>query len=651
MIKQSTIEDILNVAHIEEVIGDYIDLKKRGVNQIGLCPFHNEKTPSFTVSPTKGIYKCFGCGRAGNVTKFLMDHEQLSYPESLRQLAARYNIEIEETQATEEEILAKDKKESFFIINSFAVKYFSNVLMDKEIGRNIGLPYFKERGFRQETIDKFQLGFADSIPNAFYEYAKKSGYTKEHLKELGLISERPERVYDFFRERVMFPIQNLSGKVIGFAGRTLKSDKKIPKYINSPETLIYNKSKVLYGAYFARNSIRQKDVCYIVEGYTDVITLHQAGIENTVASSGTSLTEDQIRLIKRFTPNITMLFDGDAAGLNAASKGLEKILEAGMNVKVVVLPEGHDPDSYLKGIGSSGFEQYIKEKAKDFVLFKLELDGKEVENDPAKKSTWIRDIVGIIALIPDPITRSVYVRECSQLMDISEQLLMNELNKEVRKKLKKSKGQVSGRQILDEEDTRVLEELDDRKKTGRNVIDKSNEWQEKDVIRVLLQHGTETINDGETVVGYVISELGFLKQEYNIDVNFKTPLYQKILELFIDGHEKGKIYEARELINTPDENINAMVADILARNYSISENWAKKHQIYLEDINYTYEKDVKQALCRYLLKLVMKEMDSNHKKIKEKVDFDQIKKLQTEHLKLKGIETQLADILNSVILR
>jgi DNA primase len=426
MIEQKTIAEIFETAKIDEVVGDFVNLRRRGVNMIGLCPFHNEKSPSFTVSPAKGIYKCFGCGKGGNSVNFIMEHEQASYPDALRFLAKKYGIKIEEKVLTPEQDMERQRVDSLFILNEYAVNYYHDNLMNDDVGKSVGLSYFKERGFRKDIIEKFQLGFAFDKNDHLTLNMVNKGYKLELLKSVGLTTQYGR---DFFRNRVLFPIHSLSGKVLGFGGRILVTDKKQPKYLNTSETEIYNKSKVLYGIYFAKKAIRQEDDCFLVEGYTDVISLHQAGIENVVASSGTSLTVGQIQLIKRYTPNITILYDGDAAGIKAALRGLDLVLEQDMNVKVVLLPEGEDPDSFVQSVGTKQFKEYIAENAADFILFKTNLILEETKNDPIKRATLIKDIIESIARIPDPIKRSVFVRECANLMEMSEQILIDEANK------------------------------------------------------------------------------------------------------------------------------------------------------------------------------------------------------------------------------
>ena len=369
MISQKSIEEVVEAAQIKEVVEDFVQLKRRGSNYIGLCPFHAEKTPSFSVSPSKNIFKCFGCGRGGNSVQFVMEHEGSSFPESIRYLAQKFNIELEETGGSEQYAVENQERDSLFLINKFAAEYYHKALSENEEGKSIGISYFKERGYNQQTLEKFQLGYAPDLKEGMVAAARQAQYQEELVRQLGLITKNDR---DFFRDRVMFPLHNLSGKVAGFAGRTMLSNPKVPKYINSPESLIYNKSKFLYGLYFAKQAIRKEDLCYIVEGYTDVITLHQNGVENVVASSGTALTEDQIRLIKRYSRNICLLFDGDPAGLKAATRGIDMILEEDMNVAIVVLPESEDPDSWMKSQGHSDFLKFIENEKKDFLLFKAE---------------------------------------------------------------------------------------------------------------------------------------------------------------------------------------------------------------------------------------------------------------------------------------
>ena len=437
MIKPDTIQNILDAVRIEEVINDFVPLKKRGVNYLGLCPFHNEKTPSFVVSPSKGIFKCFGCGKSGNAVGFIMEHEHYSFPEALKYLANKYGIEVEEEEMTPEMQEQFDERERMFLLNGFMTNHFQENLFNTEDGKAIGLTYLKEREFNESTIKKFQLGYAANAWEEYSLFALKNGYKKDILVKTGLSIEKDQKLIDRFKGRVIFPIHNLTGKVIGFGGRILTSDKKTAKYLNSPESEIYNKSKSLYGIYFAKNAIAKADNCYLVEGYTDVISLHQAGIENVVASSGTSLTVDQIKLIRRFTRNITILYDGDTAGIKASFRGIDLILEQEMNVKIVLFPEGEDPDSFVRSHRKTEVDEFITSQSADFIIFKTKLLLDETAGDPAKRADLIREIVLSISKIPDAITRTVYIKECSSVMSIAEQTLVNELNKLLRQKYRK----------------------------------------------------------------------------------------------------------------------------------------------------------------------------------------------------------------------
>ena len=430
MIDQPTIDRILDAANIVDVVSEFVTLRKRGVNYVGLCPFHDDKTPSFYVSPSKNICKCFACGEGGTAVHFIMKHEQLGYFDALRYLAKKYNIEIQERELTDKEKQARSDRESMFIVNAWAQKYFTSMLHNHIDGKTIGMRYFIERGFREETIWKFQLGYSLDKRDALYQEAIKSGYKKEFLEKTGLvIAYEDGRVNDRFRGRVIFPVHSLSGKVVAFGGRVLKKDEKTAKYVNSPESDIYHKSNELYGIYFAKQAMVKADRCFLVEGYTDVISMHQSGVENVVASSGTALTHGQIRLIHRFTDNITVLYDGDAAGIKAALRGIDLLLMEGMNVKVVLLPDGEDPDSFARSHSANEFSDFIQKHETDFIRFKTQLLLEEAGNDPVKRAALIGDIIRTIAIVPDDITRTLYIRECSAMMEIDEQVVLNQVNK------------------------------------------------------------------------------------------------------------------------------------------------------------------------------------------------------------------------------
>ena len=429
MIDRSTIERILDAAQIVDVIQEFVPLKKRGVNYLGLCPFHNEKTPSFTVSPSKEIFKCFGCGKVGNSVNFVMEHEHLTYPEALKYLAKKYHIEVVEKELTQEELEKQNERESLLVVSSYAARQFTENLFHTDEGISIGLTYFKERGFRQDTLKKFEVGYSFEKRDAFSKKALEDGYKQDFLVKTGLSVQHEDRIFDRFSGRVMFPIHSLSGQVLGFGGRVLKTDVKTAKYLNSPESEIYHKSRILYGIFQARKSITQEDRCYLVEGYTDVMSLHEANVENVVASSGTSLTQEQVRLIKRFTQNITILYDGDAAGIKASLRGIDLVLEEGMNVKIVLIPDNEDPDSYSKKLSNEEFLKFLKENETDFIRFKTQLLLSEANNDPVRRADLIRDVVKSIAVIPEAITRTVYIKECSTVLEVSEPILYHEVNK------------------------------------------------------------------------------------------------------------------------------------------------------------------------------------------------------------------------------
>ena len=597
MINKETIQTIFETARVEEVVGEFVTLKKRGVNQIGLCPFHNEKTPSFTVSPAKGIYKCFGCGKAGNAVNFLMEHEHYSYPEALKYLAKKYNIDVEEEEQTPEQIQALNEKESLYHATTFAAKYFVENLKNKEEGKAIGLAYLKERGFKDEIIEKFQIGYCIDKWDDFTAYALNNGYKLNYLAKSGLTIKKENKTYDRFRARVMFPIHNLSGRVIGFGGRTLSTDKTKPKYVNSPESDIYNKSKVLYGIYFAKTAILKNDNCFLVEGYTDVISLNQAGVENVVASSGTSLTSDQIRLIKRFTPNITILFDGDQAGLKASFRGIDMILEEGMNVKIVLFPDGEDPDSYAKSHSSYELEKFITDKADNFIIFKTNLLLKEASNDPVKKASLIKEIVNTIAAIPDQITRTLYIKECGSILSIKEQTLMNELNKILRNKF------VKKHPSIQKEDLPVSTPVTPEKIDVGDSIDAL----EKSIIRLLLNYGereieieknysktensktiNKTIVEKRNVCEFIISDM------LTDNMMPKNPTYKYIFSEFhkvLSNNNFQKLEETDltelkdKFIISENQEVRKTTIELLLSPHSLSVNWEKKKIIVESEDN------------------------------------------------------------------
>lgn len=631
MIDKDTIALIFETARIDEVVGDFVSLKKRGTNYLGNCPFHNEKTPSFTVSPSKGIYKCFGCGVGGNSVNFIMEHEHYSYPEALRYLAKKYAIEIQEEELTPEMEKQQSEKESLYIVSSFAEQFFIDNLTNTEEGKTIGLSYFKERGFSQKTIEKFKLGYSPDSWDALYRAAMEAGYKTEFLEKTGLAKNKGGKVYDGYRGRVIFPIHNLSGRVIGFGGRELKKTEKSPKYVNTPECDIYHKSKVLYGMNFAKKSIVENNTCFLVEGYTDVISLHQSGIENVVASSGTSLTEDQIRLVKRFTNNITILYDGDSAGIKASFRGIDMILSEGMNVKIVLFPDGEDPDSYSKKVSDSELLAYIENQAKDFIVFKTDVLYKQTENDPIKKTEFVHEIINTISLIPDHIARSLYIKECSRIMDISERALINELNKSLRKTFKNKTG---GESVVEHELPVVKLKTDQ----SPDYIDYSYETQERDIIRLLLNYDYELIDvelvddednvvhDKTEVANYIINELILIE---NFTLN--KPVFQHILEEYLKAYNEEKQLSEDHFITHSDDEIRETSVELLTDRYELA-NWESKH------IFVTEEKDkLKRAVEEACYAYKVKRLDDIIKK--EELN---VKELQKDSLQMEALMTALS---------
>ena len=611
MIDQSTIDKIFDAAEIVQIVEEFVPLKKRGVNYLGLCPFHNEKTPSFTVSPAKGIYKCFGCGKGGNSVSFIMEHENLGYIDALKFVARKYHIEIEEKEETEEDKGKRNERESLMIVTEYAGKYFTDQLINRDEGKAIGLSYLKERAFRDDIIEKFQLGYSPDNKDAFTKAALSKGYKIDFLVSTGLTIKKDDWQIDRFNGRVIFPIHNIAGRVIAFGGRTLKSDKKIAKYLNSPESEIYHKSKVLYGIFQAKRDIIKEDRCYLVEGYTDVISFHQNGISNVVASSGTSLTVEQIRLIKRFTPNITILYDGDAAGIKASMRGIDLILSEGLNVKILLFPDGEDPDSFSKSHSSSELIEFIKNNEEDFIGFKTQILKKDANNDPVKISLMIRDIVGSIANIPDKIKRSVFIKECSNNLDIGEDVLYSEVIKILRKKREKGLQQ----QYNSQQDISVIPK---RTTTGNKFQDKN--FIEREVIRLLIKYGNVELFENETDDGktipitvseFIINEIENEKDTYV----FVDAINKEIYDLVFSQLENG-VFNELDLINHPNQVVNSLVADILSSNYDLSMIWKKKDNLVETEENILHElvPETIMAFKKFKVELLLQAKEESLKK-------------------------------------
>jgi DNA primase len=636
MITKNTIQNIIDQAKIEEVVGEFVALKKRGSSLLGLCPFHNEKTPSFNVSVSRNIYKCFGCGKGGNSINFLMEAQQLSYVEALKYLAQKYNVTIEEDYVSEEQRkddeIKHSMQESILIANAFAQRYYTSYMLETDEGK-IGLAYFKERGFSNATIEKFQLGFAPDGMRTFSDHAVASGYQIDILEKAGLASIRENYHLDFFRNRAMIPIHNLMGKVIAFGGRILKKDEKSPKYINTPESEVYVKSKIVYGIFQAKNSIRKKDECYLVEGYTDVISLAQNEIENVVASSGTSLTHDQIRLIKRFTNNITMLYDGDNAGIKAALRGTDLILEEGMNVRVVIFPDSEDPDSYVKKVGITAFEEFIEKNKKDLILFKTSLFAAETKDDPIKKAELIKDIVSSIAKIPDSIQRSVYIKSCSQMMDMEEQILIVEVNKERRKKVEQERRAVSN--DTQEINETIAQEVERQANSQEPIIGvDSLAYYERDIVRIMLESGDKML----TIDEEDISVVKFMLEELH-DEPFETS-YKYVLE-FLKNQEKP--LSASDYLQHIDPQVSHVAFEVLTSPHELSPGWHQKFQVIVPDKEMTLPKDIESAVLRFKQFKNFEEIKKAEKILSEEQDFE----AQFELLKkLKMLNEQRKQLCN-----
>lgn len=677
LISQNTIQQILGRLDIIDVIGGFVKLKKRGSNYLGLCPFHNEKTPSFTVSPSKELYKCFGCGRSGNTVSFVMEHEKYSYPEALRWLANKYGIEIEETFQSDEQRQQLQAADSLFIINQFAQQFFSRMLFETEEGQDIGLAYFKERGFREDIIKKFQLGYSPEQRDAFTKEALAKQYNPELLIRSGLIANRNEQLVDNYRGRVIFPVHNHSGKVLGFGARILKSNDKAPKYINTPENEIYIKSRILYGSYFARQAIDKEDECLLVEGYTDVVSLHQAGIENVVASGGTSLTPDQLRLIKKYTNNLSIIYDGDAAGVKAALRGLDLALEEGLNVKLVLIPDNDDPDSYVNKVGALAFREFVGRNKKDFILFQLEVALKDAGNDSIRKSEVVNRIAETISRInkAEDFTRQQdYIRQCSEILKIDEAGMHTLVNKFIRDRIstQERKGVFDDQKLI-EENVKQAAAADYDDATFSLLF--KDELQEKEVARMLLEHGTKKWYDGRAVADYIFEEM---VDESLVDNKEVTQLLQAFRDIFQTRPEAAN---ANYFIYHPDQRVSSFAVSLLNFNYDESEHWKKEfsqstgysknlfEQSY-EDFMQTIARDNDTRLMQYLkmgedrtneavesavsylkLKKIKRMLLENQLDMEKEHTPDEYNMLRQTHEHLKEMEIALAAKIGTVIIK
>lgn len=673
MIKQEDISKILDATEIVDVINAFVPLKRRGVNYIGCCPFHNEKTPSFTVSPSKGIFKCFGCGESGNSVNFLMKHEHYSYPEALRFLANKYGIDIKEEELTDAQKTLQDEKESLFHVTDFAQKYFADILFNDQEGKNIGLSYFIERDLKEETIKRWGLGYCKDKWSEFTEYAKKHGYTDEVLIKSGLTIAKEEThvQYDRFRGRVIFPIYNIGGRALGFTGRVLSSEKTKAKYVNSPESDIYSKGKVLFGLHLAKNEIVKQDLCYLVEGNMDAIMLSQNNVENVVASSGTALTVEQIRLIKRYTKNVTVLYDGDSAGIKAAFRAIDLFVENGLNVKIVLFPDQEDPDSYCRKLPQEEFKAFITDKADNFILFKTHLLLQDAKDDPFKRSALIKEIINTISLIPDNIEKAAYVQQCSSILNMKEELLNNELTKVLRDKYFKHKKEESSIKETTPSDLPPDDfffpkddgsEYITNPKAEKQVLEDSfpDEAQERNIISLLLNYGdketTQTIisedeqkkEETYLVAAYLVGDI------INDQVSFDNSLYQQIFDIYKEYiFEKGELPDLNIFTNSQDKEIQNLVTTLLINNYSVSSLWESKWKISIPspECQERIDQDIKESLLSLKLNKLERKINSIKEKLRDEKDSDNQLILLSEQITLEKIKQIISNELNRIVTR
>jgi DNA primase len=641
----------MQAAVIEDIVGEFVVLKRSGSSYRGLSPFSSERTPSFFVVPSKGIYKDFSSGKGGNVVDFLMQYEKLTYPEAIRWLAGRYQIDIEEDEKSDQDVALQNEREKLSLLSEFARGYFSEQLMDTEEGVSIGLSYFHERGFSEDTIRKFQLGYCPDGWDTFSKAALEKGFSKDTMLKTGLSRERESGLYDFFRGRVIFPIHSIAGKTIAFAGRTLKADKGVAKYFNSPESELYNKSNVLFGMHLAKNAIVKEDNCYLVEGYTDVISLHQAGVENVVASSGTSLTDGQIKLIRRYTANITILYDGDSAGIKASFRGIDLILKSGMNVRVVLFPDGDDPDSFARKHSTSEIQDYVKSNARDFISFKVSLLSEEAGKDPIKKAALIKGIVESIALIPDAISRSVYLQETSRQLSIEERTLYIELNQILAKQPRDRQSAVAEEEGPKEEETPREEAIGLQATSEDGLL-----AQERDFVRLLLTYGDRMVKIATAAEGGEEKEIEVTVAEYlvhhlkNDDMRLNDEVLQQIVEEYLDLTIDDSLPETDNFTGHSDSRISGITSDLLISKYQLSENWTTKHLIYPETEEMLLKKAVKDCIHRLKLHKVQQMIRLLLEEISATTDTEKIEHLQREHHELLQMRKKISQYFGTVIL-
>ncbi|KIC93916.1 DNA primase [Flavihumibacter solisilvae] len=646
MITQATIQQIQNRIDIIDVVGSFVKLKKRGTNYLGLCPFHNEKTPSFTVSPNKEIYKCFGCGKSGNTISFIMEHEKYSYVEALKWLANRYNVEVEETEVSAEVRAQQQLADSLYIVNGFAQQYFSKVLLEEEEGQDIGLSYLKERGFTDTVIRKFQLGFCKEARNAFVTEAIAKQYNSELLVKSGLAAMRNDELVDNYRGRIIFPVHNTTGKVIGFGARIIKKNDRAPKYINTPENEIYIKSRILYGMYFARQVIDKFDECLLVEGYTDVISLHQAGIENVVASGGTSLTTEQIRLVRKYTQNLTIVYDGDAAGVKAALRGLDMALEEGLNVKLVLIPDKEDPDSYVNKVGPDAFREFVASNKKDFIIFQVEVALKDAGNDSQKKAAVVNQIAETLSRInkaEDFTKQQDYIRQCAQLLKIEESGFNNLVNKFIREKVNKLESKWPVDQSSPDDGMPPLPDFDAGSDDGFQLLLK-DELQERAVVRALVEFGLKAWNDSQKVADHIFEEL--------VDEDlFDNQQLLDVIKTYKAWYEAGIEPTAKNFYYHENQELSAVVVSLMEFPYELSEKWKDKFQMAVSQRDDTYREEVISTLGYLKLRKIKRLIDENQQDLSRPHTIEEQMTLLQTHQALKQMERELLQNLGTVIVK
>ena len=645
MISQQTIQDIQSRIDIYDIVGSFVKLKRRGTNYIGNCPFHNEKTPSFTVSPSKEIYKCFGCGKSGNAIGFVMEHEKYSYVEALRWLATRYNIDIVETETSPEYKEQQQTADSLHILNQFAAKYFSEQLLESEEGQNNALSYLKERGFNDLTIEKFQLGYCLNQRDAFTKEALKHQYSEDILKKSGLTIERDGQLYDNYRGRIIFPIQNQSGKIIGFGARVIGSSDRGPKYINTPENELYIKSRILYGSFFARHPIDKFDECYLVEGYTDVTAMHQAGIENVVASGGTSLTIDQLRLIKKYTNNLTIIYDGDAAGVKAALRGLDLAIEEGLNVQMVLIPDKEDPDSYVKKVGAEEFRNFINLNKKDFILFQLEVALTDAGNDSTRKAAVVNQIAESISKLSraEDFTRQQdYIKRCSSILKVDEQGLTALVKKFTIEKLGKDEKKIQ-RNTEEKEPEQQTSEKEDQ---SLDLLFK-DEMNEQAVVRSLIEFGNQPWEEANSVADYIFLEI----EKDGLEDLFDNKLLVGIINEYKSIIERGTRPDEKFFLYHPDQKIGQMAVSLLTEKHQISPNWAKFYEGNILNRSDLYREEVRSSMTYLKLKKVKRLIVENQYDLEKEQSQDDILILLQTHKHLKELEMQLMKDIGTVIFK